>query len=252
MSRLEIKNGYIELSNVKKSYKIYPHLKGGIKNFIVNFREIFKSSTSFTALENINIKIKPGEAVGIIGKNGAGKSTLLSLIAGVEKPTSGKIIARGRIVPMLELGAGFHPDLTGRENIILNGVLLGLRRKEVLRLMNKIIEFSELGDFIDEPVRIYSSGMLSRLGFSVVSQVEGDIVLIDEVLAVGDKDFQKKCLYTMMNMKRKGATILLVSHNTNDIEFLCDRVIWIKDHKIHMDGKVDIVLKNYMEEDSCQ
>ncbi|EHH8807176.1 ABC transporter ATP-binding protein, partial [Escherichia coli] len=173
-----------------------------------------------------------GEAVALIGRNGAGKSTSLGLVAGVIKPTKGTVTTQGRVASMLELGGGFHPELTGRENIYLNATLLGLRRKEVQQRMDRIIEFSELGDFIDEPIRVYSSGMLAKLGFSVISQVEPDILIIDEVLAVGDISFQAKCIQTIRDFKNKGVTILFVSHNMSDVEKICDRVVWIENHKL--------------------
>ena len=174
--------------------------------------------------------MKKGETLGIIGKNGAGKSTILGLIAGVLRPNTGRVMVNGRISPLLELGAGFHPELTGRENIMLKGVLIGLTRSEVLKKIDEIIEFSELDDFIDQPVRIYSSGMLARLGFSIVASLDPEILLIDEILAVGDMDFQKKCIQRMTAFKKRGVTIIFVSHNLASVENICDRLLWIENH----------------------
>ena len=164
-------------------------------------------------MENIDLEISSGETVGIIGNNGAGKSTILGLFAGVLKPTSGQISIKGRLAPLLELGAGFHPELSGLENIILNGVLLGMLKEEVEEKTDLIIAFSELEEFMDQPIRTYSSGMLARLGFSVAVHSDPDILLVDEVLAVGDQDFQKKCIEKMLGFKKNGKTIVFVSHN---------------------------------------
>lgn len=235
----------IIFEEVSKHYKLYHHLRGGIKNFLVNLGKDVLAHDHFAALDCISFAIHKGETVGIIGKNGSGKSTILGLVAGVEKPTSGVIKTRGRIVSMLELGGGFHPDLTGRENIVLNGVLLGLSRKLAFERMDAIIEYSELGEFIDEPIRVYSSGMLARLGFSIMTQLDPDVLIVDEVLAVGDKVFQEKCMSKMKEFKAAGVTILLVSHDEEDIRTICDRVIWIDEHKIKMSGDVEMIMTMY-------
>ncbi|GAB80129.1 putative ABC transporter ATP-binding protein [Shimwellia blattae DSM 4481 = NBRC 105725] len=199
------------------------------------------------AIENISFSVNKGEAVALIGRNGAGKSTSLGLVAGVMKPTSGTVTTHGRIASMLELGGGFHPELTGRENIYLNATLLGLRRKDVQARIEQIIEFSELGDFIDEPIRVYSSGMLAKLGFSVITQVDPDILIIDEVLAVGDIAFQAKCLKTINDFKSRGVTILFVSHNMKDVEKICDRVVWIENHHLREIGSAAEVVEKYKQ-----
>ncbi|WP_338574375.1 ABC transporter ATP-binding protein [Erwinia billingiae] len=237
----------IEFNNVTKKYPLYHHIGSGIKELLFNPRRALSllSGRSYLAIEDINFQIRKGESVALIGRNGAGKSTSLGLVAGVMKPTSGKVSVVGRVASMLELGGGFHPELTGRENIQLNATLLGLRRKELKARLNKIIEFSELGEFIDEPIRVYSSGMLAKLGFSVISQVDPDILIIDEVLAVGDISFQKKCIDTINDFKRKGVTILFVSHNLSDIEKVCDRVIWIENHRLKMSGDSKEVIEAY-------
>jgi lipopolysaccharide transport system ATP-binding protein len=200
----------------------------------------------FEALHDISFNVNKGESIGIIGRNGAGKSTMLGLMAGVLKPTEGRVTVNGKVAPLLELGGGFHAELTGRENIILNGILLGMTKAEVKRKMDVIIEFSELGSFIEQPIRMYSSGMLARLGFSVIANLEPDILLIDEILAVGDKDFQKKCLEKMKEFKKLGVTMVLVSHNMGDVEMMCDRAIWIEDHYQKMDGHPSEVIQNYL------
>ena len=234
----------IEFSHVTKSYPLYHHITSGLKNLIFNLPSAIRQmrAASFTALEDVSFSINKGESVAFIGRNGAGKSTTLGLIAGVMRPNVGQIKVSGRVSPLLELGGGFHPDLTGRENIQLNGVLLGLSRKHLATKIPSIIEFSELGAFIDQPVRTYSSGMLARLGFSVVAHLEPEILLIDEVLAVGDAPFQAKCREKMREFKQNGVTIILVSHNPADVEALCDRVIWIENHRVRHDGPTSTVL----------
>jgi len=232
---------------VSKHYPYYHHLSGGLKHFLFNFpkylREIRKQK--FTALESISFTIKKGESVAIIGKNGSGKSTTLGMIAGVLKPNNGDVMVNGRVSPLLELGGGFHPELTGAENIRLNGVLLGLSRKQVAEKFEQIVAFSELGQFIDHPIRTYSSGMMARLAFSVVANLNPEILLIDEILAVGDAGFQKKCLEKMKSYKTQGVTIILVTHSAQDVQFLCDRCIWIDNHKIRADGPTSEVLPEY-------
>jgi len=237
----------IVFDSVSKSYPLYHHIVGGIKNFLFHLPTAVSSmrNSSFEALRDLSFEVRRGEALGIIGRNGAGKSTLLGLIAGVLKPTSGKVVVNGRISPLLELGGGFHPELTGRENIILNGVLLGMTRAEVKSRMTEIIEFSELGEFINQPIRTYSSGMFARLGFSVVANLDPEILLIDEILAVGDQDFQEKCINKMMDFRRCGVTMVFVSHSMKDVEKVCDRAIWIENHSIKAVGNSAEVVRIY-------
>ncbi|CAI1663281.1 ABC transporter ATP-binding protein [Serratia fonticola] len=239
----------IEFKNVTKRYPLYHHIGSGIKELIFNPRRALSLLTgrSYLAIDDISFQVKEGESVALIGRNGAGKSTSLGLVAGVMRPSSGTVSVTGRVASMLELGGGFHPELTGRENIRLNAILLGLRRKELKERLDKIIEFSELGDFIDEPIRVYSSGMLAKLGFSVITQVDPDILIIDEVLAVGDISFQRKCLKSIDEFKKKGVTILFVSHNLADVEKVCDKVIWIEDHKMREMGDAQLVISHYKE-----
>jgi lipopolysaccharide transport system ATP-binding protein len=237
----------IIFDNVSKSYPLYHHITGGIKNFLFHLPKALSSTKNsrYEVLKDISFETYKGETLGIIGKNGVGKSTTLGLIAGVLKPSKGKVVVRGRISPLLELGGGFHPELTGKENIMLNGVLLGLTRNQVKSKMDEIIEFSGLGDFIYQPIRTYSSGMYARLGFSVVAHLDPEILLIDEVLAVGDMEFQKKCLNKMMGFKKSGVTMVFVSHSMEDVERICDRVIWIDHHQIKRMGMPEEVLLNY-------
>jgi len=237
----------VEFINVTKKYTLFHNIS--YKEAIFNFfkKEKIKNKNMFLALDNISFSIKKGEAVGIVGKNGSGKSTILGLIAGVLKPNGGKVKVSTNVSPLLELGGGFHPDLNAYENIRLNGVLLGVELKKIEKNIDKIIEFAELNEFKNQPIRTYSSGMLARLGFSIVTQLDPQLLLIDEVLAVGDSKFREKCINTMLDFKKKNITIILVSHNPDDIKVLCDRVIWIDNHKIKMDDKTDIVLREYLK-----
>ena len=230
---------------------MYHHFSGGLKNLLLHFPTAFKSmrKSSFTALKDISFEVFTGETIGVIGINGAGKSTILGLLAGVLKPSSGQVTVDGRIAPLLELGAGFHPELSGRENILLNGILLGMLKREVEEKSDAIIEFSELEEFIDQPIRTYSSGMLARLGFSVAVHCDPDILLVDEVLAVGDQDFQKKCIEKMLVFKQERKTIVFVSHNSDEILKVCDRAIWIDQGIVYRDGQPDQVINEYIKND---
>ena len=217
----------IVFDDVWKYYPMYQHITGGIKLFLINLPSAIKKLRAgrFYALKGLSFEVSKGEVVGIYGPNGAGKSTALSLIAGVMRPSNGRIKVSGRVAPLLELGAGFQHDLTGRENVVLNGVLLGMTRAEVQSQMDSIIAFADLGEFIDQPIRTYSSGMMARLGFAVAVHTNPDILLVDEILAVGDESFQKKCYAKMAEFKRGGVTIVLVSHDRATMERFCDRII---------------------------
>lgn len=236
----------ISFDQVSKYYPLYKEFRG-IKNALFNFPKTLQTikKQEFEALRDISFDVYRGENFGIIGRNGAGKSTTLGLIAGVLRPNSGRVTVRGRISPLLSLGAGFQRELTGRENIVLNGVLMGLTRREVMRKMDEIIDFSELGDFVDRPIRVYSSGMLARLGFSVVAHLDPEILLIDEVLGVGDIKFQKKCQQKMMSFKESNVTIVLVTHSIGSIVSLCDRAMWIDDHRVKMIGDPTDIAESY-------
>lgn len=235
----------VKFSNVCKSYSLIN--TGGIKTFIFNlFKQIKEyKKNKFVALENISFEIKDKEVVGIIGRNGAGKSTTLGLIAQVLSPTSGEVTVNGRIAPLLELGAGFHQDLTGRENIILNGLLLGMSKSSILSKVDEIISFAELEEFINQPIRMYSSGMMARLGFSIAIQTNPDILLIDEVLSVGDQSFKNKSKNKIFEFKNKGVTIIFVSHDIDAVEKLCDKVIWIENHNVKLIGTPKEVIPEY-------
>lgn len=237
----------IKFENVAKIYESHAHKVAGLKNYLFNFHKIRKQYVvpQYKVLDGISFEIRRGEVVGFIGRNGAGKSTLLSLIAGVIRPNGGVISVSDRVSSLLELGAGFHMDLTGRENIELYGVVLGFSRNQVRARMDEIIAYSELGDHIEVPIRYYSSGMLARLGFSVIAHLDPQILLIDEVLAVGDYSFQRKCLETMEMFRTQGKTMIVVSHSAGDIEKLCDRAIWLESGKLACDGAPAEVIEKY-------
>ena len=199
----------------------------------------------FTALEHITFSVKQGETLGLIGRNGAGKSTILKIISGILKPTFGNVACCGNIVPMLELGSGFDFDLTGRENIFLNGAILGYSEKFLQEKFNEIVAFSELGEFIEIPIRNYSSGMLARLAFSVATVVNPEILIVDEILSVGDASFQEKSRKRMMELMGGGTTVLFVSHSLDQIRQMCNRVIWLEQGRIKMLGKAREVCDAY-------
>lgn len=200
---------------------------------------------TFWALQDVDLEIKKGETFGIVGPNGSGKSTLLKLIAGVTQPTKGNIEVHGIIAPLIELGAGFHPEMTGRENIFLNAAILGMTRAEVLPIVDDIIDFSEIRDFIDQPVKHYSSGMYMRLAFSVAIHVKFDILLVDEILGVGDAKFQKKCYQVMESFKKSGKTIVYVGHDLNKVKSFCDRAAYLHFGKILEVGESAKVVEAY-------
>lgn len=201
----------------------------------------------FNAIDNVSFSVSEGEVLGIVGRNGSGKSTTLKIIAGVYRPTSGNLTVNGRVSALIELGAGFHPDLTGRENIVIDGLLLGLTRKEIREREDRIIEFAELGDFIDSPLKQYSSGMYMRLGFSIAVDVNPDILLIDEILAVGDQAFQEKCIKRIEDFRNQGKTIIFVSHSAASVQQLCTRAILLHKGKLILDGTPDEIIGKYHE-----
>lgn len=235
----------VEFEKVTKYYESHLHVNAGLKQYILSLFKFNHQIDKKLVLSNISLCIDKGETVGFIGRNGAGKSTLLGLIAQVMKPSSGGVTVNGRVSSLLELGAGFHPDLTGRENLELYGVVLGFTRSEVSKREQSIIEYSELGADIDVPIRFYSSGMLARLGFSIIAHLDPEILLIDEVLAVGDFEFQKKCKNTMAEFKKMGKTLIIVSHASSDIVDLCDRVYWIEQHEVKAEGNPEEVINMY-------
>lgn len=234
----------IDVKNVSKKFILKKE-----KNVTLKERLIYRGreqSEEFWALDDVSCKIESGRTIGLIGRNGSGKSTLLKLLTRIMYPTSGTIKIQGRVSSLLELGAGFHTDFTGIENIYMNASILGLTRKEIDQKLQSIIEFSELEEFINNPLRSYSSGMYMRLAFSVAINVNPDILLIDEVLSVGDTSFQKKCINKLKELKRQGKTIVIVSHDNHTMEILCDEVIWLNKGKIVKSGDSKIVINEYL------
>jgi lipopolysaccharide transport system ATP-binding protein len=220
---------------------------GTLKNLLTSLSPFTRSSgPTHQALDRVTFSVSTGEAVGIVGRNGSGKSTLLRLLAGIYRPDSGQILTRGRISSLIELGAGFHQDITGRENILVEGMLLGLSRREVRRRLDEIVSFAEIGEYLDQPVRTYSTGMFMRLAFSIATHVDPDILLIDEVLAVGDGAFVLKCYERLMEFRAGGKCIILVSHDTASVERWCDRAIWIEKGRLAAEGHPGDVIAQYL------
>ena len=235
----------IIVDDVSKRFKIYYDKANTLKE-----RLVFWNKTKINyheVLKNINLKIKKGESVALIGVNGSGKSTLLKLMTKIIYPTTGKITTNGKLTSLLELGAGFHPDFTGRENIYFNASIFGLTAAEIDARVQDIIDFSELGDYIDTPVRTYSSGMYMRLAFSVAINVDAEILLIDEILAVGDQHFQDKCFAKLKELKDSNKTIVIVSHSLGPVQELCDRGVWIYEGQVREDGKIKKVIDDYLK-----
>ena len=236
----------IQVIDVTKTFKIYYDKASTLKEKLMFWKR--NESEVFTALKDINITIKRGETVGLVGVNGSGKSTLLKLMTKIIYPNRGKIVTYGKLTSLLELGAGFHQDFTGRENIYFNAAIFGLTKQEIDKRLDEIIEFSELGEFIDNPVRTYSSGMYMRLAFSIAINVDAEILLIDEILAVGDQHFQEKCFNKLQELKNSEKTIVIVSHSLDQIENLCTRAIWINNGLVEMDDTPSKVIPEYLKE----
>ena len=236
----------VETTNLSKRFQRHLDRRQSLKERIVRGRP--KTSEDFWALRDVSLRVPKGSVYGVIGHNGSGKSTLLKLITGIYRPTSGKVAVDGRVAALIELGAGFHPDMTGRENIKLNGTILGMSRKEVNAATDQIIEFSGLSDFIDDPVKHYSSGMYVRLGFAVAVNLDPDVLLIDEVLAVGDEEFQRKCFDHLAGLRKAGKTIMLVSHGLGQIEALCDEVAWFEHGHMQQTGPASQVVSSYLQQ----
>ena len=236
----------IDVQDVYKSFNVYYDKTNTIKERLLFWK---KSKTEKREiLKGVTLKVKKGEVVGLIGVNGSGKSTLLKLMTKIIYPNKGKIETNGKLTSLLELGAGFHPDFSGRENIYFNASIFGLTKKEIDSRVQQIIEFSELKDFIDNPVRTYSSGMYMRLAFSVAINVDAEILLIDEILSVGDEHFQEKCFRKLEELKEQGKTIVFVTHGMGSVKRFCTRVVWLHQGKIKMDGDVNEVIDAYVEE----
>ncbi len=243
--------GNVKVKNLHKYYKKFAnkHKFLTLKSAFLNntlFADL-KTGEKFEALKGISFNVKKGTTLSVIGENGSGKSTLLKILAGISKPTSGTVETSGRISALIELGAGFHPEISGRENIFINGIILGLSKKKIEEKLDDIISFAELENFIDKPVKTYSSGMYMRLGFSIAINVDPEILLIDEVLAVGDASFVPKCLDKINEFKRKGKTIIFVSHDLATVERISDKVIWLKNGKIEKEGFPKRITDAYLE-----
>jgi ABC-type polysaccharide/polyol phosphate transport system ATPase subunit len=242
----------IEIENMSKVFHVQ-HRERSMKSEVLNMiRFRLPRREQFLALQDISFTVPQGQTIGVIGRNGSGKSTLLALLARIYRPSSGCIRVRGRVATLLELGAGFSPEFTGVENIFLNGVILGVPRADLERNLSSIIDFAELGEFIDTPVKHYSSGMVTRLGFSIAVHSQPDVLLVDEVLAVGDADFQRKCYTKIEEFKQRGATIFFVSHDMRAIQRVSDRVLWIDQHRVREDGPTADVVRLYEQEMGTQ
>jgi ABC-type polysaccharide/polyol phosphate transport system ATPase subunit len=240
----------IQLENILVRYRVPHERYATLKEHTIRLLQRRVQYDDFLALNNVSLRVRRGEVVGIIGRNGAGKSTLLKVIGRVLRPTRGRVMVRGRIAPLLEFGAGFHPELTGRENIFLNGAILGFSRAEMQAKFDRIVDFAELREFIDAPLRTYSSGMIARLGFAVATDIEPDVLIIDEVLSVGDAAFQQKSAERIQSFRASGTTILLVSHNLALVEAMCDRAIWLDRGRIVAEGNAASVGRKYRGDDT--
>jgi ABC-type polysaccharide/polyol phosphate transport system ATPase subunit len=235
----------IYFEDVAVLYRVPRERVSGIKEYTVRWLQRRLTYEEFWALQGISFEVARGEVFGVIGRNGAGKSTMLKVMARVLHPTRGRIVMRGRVAPLLELGAGFHPELTGRENVYLNSSLLGIPRKQVDELFDSILDFAEIGDFIDSPLRTFSTGMVARLGFAVATCIRPDILLVDEVLSVGDSNFQEKCLARMNTYQQQGTTIVIVSHSMETIKTFCSRALLLDHGRTTALGDVQEVVQHY-------
>ena len=235
----------VRLEHVTQRFRVIQERPDTLRELFSKFLRHEVSYHDFDAVSDLSLQVPHGQMLGLIGRNGSGKSTLLKIIAGVYRPTSGRVQVRGTLAPLIELGAGFHQELTGRENIMLNGLLMGCSREQMNAREQRIIDFAEIGEFIDTPIKQYSSGMQTRLAFAVATEVDPDILILDEILAVGDAAFQQKCFARIENFRRAGKTILFVSHNMNQITEYCDRVIMLDRGKIVSDGSAAEVVETY-------
>jgi ABC-type polysaccharide/polyol phosphate transport system ATPase subunit len=248
-SPIEVQTGedVVILEDTTVRYRVPRERIGTIKEFVIRRMKGQLQYVDLLALHHVSLRVKKGEVLGLIGANGAGKTTLLRLVARVMRPTQGRVIVRGRVAPLLAMGAGFHPELTGRENVYLNGTLLGYTRNQIDDCFDQIVDFAELRDFIDAPIRTYSSGMLARLGFSVATAQMPDILIVDEVLSVGDIAFQEKSAARIRQFREQGATILLVSHDMGGILKMCNRAAWLNHGEIVQVGPAEDVVVKFKE-----
>jgi ABC-type polysaccharide/polyol phosphate transport system ATPase subunit len=235
----------ILLEEASVSYRVPREPIGSFKEYAIRLLQRRLRMTEYLALKRVSLDIRKGETFGVVGRNGAGKSTLLKLVARILQPTGGRVRVAGAVAPLLDISGGFHPELTGRENVFLNGAMLGFSTREMRRRFESIARFAELGDFIEAPVRTYSSGMIARLGFAIATDVEPDILLIDEVLAVGDEKFRAKCADRMRRFREGGATIVLVSHDLQAVRDLCGRAVWLNQGQVEALGPVEEVVARY-------
>jgi ABC-type polysaccharide/polyol phosphate transport system ATPase subunit len=242
-----VRNGEIRVRDAGVCYRLYREKVSTLKEAVVNRFRHLRSAEMFWAVRHVSLEIEPGEAIALVGHNGSGKSTLLKTIAGVLMPDEGEVLVQGRISPMIELGAGFDPELSGRDNIFLNGALLGFSRKQMEGKFDRIVAFSELGDFIDMPIKNYSSGMYARLGFAIAQDVEPDILIVDEVLAVGDERFQEKCKARIRDFRSAGITFCFVSHNYDAARELCPRAAVLHHGRLAFDGPIGQAWERYRE-----
>ena len=236
----------IIVNNVSKTFYVFMDKANSLKEKMLFWKRNKKETRE--VLQDVNLTIKNGEAVALIGVNGSGKSTLLKLMTKIIYPTKGSIVTNGKLTSLLELGAGFHPDFSGRENIYFNASIFGLTKKQIDERLEDIIDFSELRDFIDNPVRTYSSGMFMRLAFAVAINVDADILLVDEILSVGDQHFQEKCLNKMKDLKSQGKTMVFVTHSLGSARELCDRAVWLNKGHVQLDGDVNEIIDEYLKE----
>ena len=235
----------ISVEGVSKRYRLYKERSNSLKEVVL--RRSVARYEEFWALRDVSLEIERGTVYGLVGHNGSGKSTLLRMMAGIQRPEKGRVHIRGRVSALLELGAGFHPELTGRENVFLNASILGLRRKEIEGLFDEIVDFSGLGEFIDTPVKRYSSGMYVRLGFSVAVHVHPEILIIDEVIAVGDEEFQRRCFEHLYKVRNEGVTIVMVTHGLGIVQNMCDRAAWMDHGQVRAEGKAPDVVFEYVQ-----